>query len=92
MNLGYPPVCRDQPRCVLLWRAWLIQHTVRRVDISHIGVVCCFPRPQGDAGGTAEGYGAVVAMKRSALICDVFLEMRHVGEGVHVQVLIIGQD
>lgn len=65
---------------------------MRRIHISDIMIVRRFPRPKRDTRRTAKGVGAKVVSKLGPLIRDEFPSKRHVFHGVHVQVLIIGQD
>lgn len=66
--------------------------TVWAQYIRHIGVVGQPPRPEIDAGGTAEGNGAEVLIVGGSLIDDVLLQVGHVIDTVHLEILVIGEN
>lgn len=63
-----------------------------RVDIGDIGVVSLLAGQERYSGGAADGCGAVVALVEGALVEKVLLDQGDIVEGVHVQILVIGQD
>ena len=65
---------------------------MRRIDISDIVIVRCFPRPKRDTRGTAQSVGTEMVSELGPLVCNEFSSTRHVLQRVHVQVLIIGED
>jgi hypothetical protein len=66
--------------------------TMRRIDISHVMIVRCFPRPKRDTRGTAQSVGTEMVSELGPLVCNEFSSARHVLQRVHVQVLIVGED
>lgn len=66
--------------------------TIWWIDICDVGVVSCFASPKADPGRTTQGNGTEMTPIESALVDHVFLNERHVGKGVHMKVLVIGQN
>lgn len=57
----------------MLMRIWVLVFTVRREDISHIGVVSRTASPEIDSRGAAYRYCAMVVVESCAFIDHIFL-------------------
>lgn len=66
--------------------------TPRRMKICDVGVMGRLARPHAYPRGTAKGHGAVMVSEESPMISNMLFQVRHMRKGVHMEVLVIGQD
>lgn len=64
--------------------------TVWRVHIRNIGVMRLATRPQANARGAAQGCRDKVIAEKGALVAQVLLNERRVGDRVQLEVLVVG--
>lgn len=67
-------------------------HTIRGIDIRDIGIMRRAACPERHARRAADGNRAKVSLKEGAPVGQMLLHKWHVIEGLHVQVLVVGQD
>ncbi|KAI7514963.1 hypothetical protein KC347_g263 [Hortaea werneckii] len=64
----------------------------RWIDICNIDIVSGLSSQERSSRGTAKCHSTVVAVVGCSFLDKVLLKVRHVQEGVHVQVLVVGED
>lgn len=88
-NLGYPPVPALGLDDLVVAQ---VLRTIWRAHVGDVGVMRRLARPKCHSRRATESGGAKVAFERRALVDEMFLDIRHVIQRLHMEVLIVRQN